>query len=193
MKAVITVLCYGLVVSGCAAPIIGWKARPVAAHDAMKTRLWTATGERRFVTWINKGGDRFLLCPEPAPFTGQAIEAASKPKLSETQGLTIGTEESFKTTLSQFGTLTENLSALDRNFANSCNMNVAGYLNPTDLVSEVRADNAVRRIFVLTAAARQSNDPEIKKLVEIAVKEAVEKARKELLTVTVSVSSPAPK
>lgn len=200
MKLISLALACSLTLSGCAAPLLGWKSRPVASHKALKTRLWTATGERRFVTWIHTANgkgpddDTFLLCPEPAPFTGQAIGAASKANLSQGQALTVGTDEQFQTSLTVVGNFTENLAALDRNFANACNMKVAGLIEGDELVAQVKSDNAVRRIYVLAAAAKQAGDPDIKKKIDEAVKEAVEKAKKDVdINVVINPKAPAAK
>lgn len=176
----LAVLSVALVLSGCATTISAVKSRPVAAHDVDKTRLWTATGERRFVTWYVVDRNKYLLCPEPVPFTGQAITSASKPNLKPSEVVSLGTEEAYATTLTSIGTLTENLAALDRNFANSCNLYIAGVMHPDRLRASVEADNAVRRAYVLAAATSKTDDKALKAAVDAAVKAAVEKVKKEL-------------
>lgn len=172
---------------GCASTITAIKSRPVAAHEVIETRLWTSTGERRFVAWINRGNGNYLLCPEAVPFTAQSVTSSAKPSLKPSEAIALSTEENYGTGLTTVGTLTENLAALDRNFSNSCGLYMAGVIKEDELLRQVQADNAVRRVYVLAAAGNRTGDKELKAAVDAAVKEAVEKARKELaLTLTVS-------
>lgn len=178
-------------IGGCATIIPAWKARPTASHDVDRTRLWTATGERRFVTWYTfKDGDqlRYLLCPEPVPFTAQAISSSAKPLLKPGEAISIGTEETFGTSLTAQGTLTENLAALDRNFANACNLFIAGVLDPVQFRQLVEADNAVRRATVL-ASAIKGESKEAKASLEQLLAEAMKTAG---ATLTLSLPSTAP-
>jgi hypothetical protein len=163
---------------GCATTISAIKARPVAAHNAYETRLWTSTGERRFVTWLYRGGNNFLLCPEPVPFTAQAITSSSKPGFARPEIVTLSNDEAFGTSLTTVGTLTERLAALDRNFANSCNLFVAGIIDGAELASQVRVDNLVRRQFVLISAMSE-DEKALQAKIDAAVKAALEKQKKD--------------
>jgi hypothetical protein len=178
--------------SGCATTISAIKARPVAAHNAHETRLWTSTGERRFVTWLYRGENKFLLCPEPVPFTAQAITSSSKPSFARPEIVTLSTDEAYGTNLTTVGTLTENLAALDRNFSNTCNLFVAGIINDADFASQVAADNNLRRNYVLLSALKPADDKELKKRIDAAVKEAVDKLKKDLSTTATVTVKPTP-
>ncbi|MEC3949280.1 hypothetical protein [Sphingobium sp. HWE2-09] len=171
--SVIALLAFGL--SGCASTITAIKNRPMAAHKT-ETRLWTSTGERRFVAWIALPDGKFLLCPEPTPFTGQAVTSSSKPNFKPSEVISLSSEEAYGTNLVTVGTLTENLAALDRNFANSCNLNMAGYLGNAEFIEQVKADNAVRRLYVLASAGAKTSDKELQAKIDAAVKDAVAKA-----------------
>jgi hypothetical protein len=163
-------------VCGCATTISAIKARPVAAHHAEETRLWTSTGERRFVTWQYRGENKFLLCPEPVPFTAQAITSSSKPSFARPEVVTLSNDEAFGTNLTTVGTLTERLAALDRNFSNACNLFVAGVISPAELANEVRADNYIRRQYVMISA-KNEDEKALQAKIEAAVKAALDKQK----------------
>ena len=96
-----------LALSGCASSITALQNSPTKPHTLRPNRFFSLTGERRLAFQVKRSDDRVAWCAESLPEAAQAVSATSKPNLQIPNGPTVGTDDSFSTTLLQTFTRTE--------------------------------------------------------------------------------------
>ncbi|HYD39168.1 MAG TPA: hypothetical protein VEA60_16235 [Allosphingosinicella sp.] len=96
-----------LLLTGCASSITALQNSPTKPHTLRPNRFFSLTGERRLAFQVKRSDDRVAWCAESLPEASQAVSATSKPNLQVPKGPTLGTDESFSTTLLQTFARTE--------------------------------------------------------------------------------------